>query len=118
VLQILPDLGFTSITTETIKKGLATASNPGRLEFKSHAQLGEFFLDGAHNEDGIVALARHLTGSRAKLQTGQGIAFIFGLSGNKDSRQLLNILCCEGDTVRNDRTQFRLFPFHFRSRKA
>ncbi|KAJ3331164.1 hypothetical protein HDU91_003397, partial [Kappamyces sp. JEL0680] len=84
-----------AVTSSTIRRGLELARNPGRLEWKETAKWGRILLDGAHNQDGIIALASHLRSMRQK--TPHRIAFIFGLSGQKSCQDFLSILMMPDD---------------------
>ncbi|KAJ3301831.1 folylpolyglutamate synthase [Kappamyces sp. JEL0829] len=86
-----------AVTSSTIRRGLELARNPGRLEWKETAKWGRILLDGAHNQDGIIALASHLRSMRQK--TPHRIAFIFGLSGQKNCQDFLSILMMPDDML-------------------
>lgn len=70
------------ISRENIVEGLAAARNPGRLE-----RIGQFILDGAHNPNGVKALAAYL---REKVE--QPITLIFAVMEDKKVRALMKEL--------------------------
>ncbi|MGO8994839.1 MAG: bifunctional folylpolyglutamate synthase/dihydrofolate synthase [Polyangiaceae bacterium] len=78
-------LGFDDAT---IAKGLRAARWPGRLERIETAD-GSYLLDGAHNPDGALALARYLA-STASAQA--PLAIVFGALADKAWPEMLDIL--------------------------
>lgn len=58
VLRQLREMGFSGLTDTAIEEGLRRAQWPGRLEWQAGAP--PFLLDGAHNEQGAVALATYV----------------------------------------------------------
>lgn len=76
------------ITLDTIKRGLAVASWPGRLE-KIKFGNGNLILDGAHNPDGISALAD--TFSLAGLSN--STAVVFAAMKDKDLKSMIRKIC-------------------------
>jgi dihydrofolate synthase/folylpolyglutamate synthase len=77
-----------NISQNAIKKGIASAKWPARLQqissgslFKLLPKNVEMFLDGAHNQAGAHVLSMYLTGSQA--------AIIVGLSRGKNIREFL-----------------------------
>ena len=71
------------ITDEAVREGLARVKWPGRFEILQKRPL--VLLDGAHNEDGIIALARTLDA----YLPGQKIHFVFGVLADKNYRAML-----------------------------
>lgn len=79
-LKELDKLGY-NLPTSAIYEGMREVVWPGRLEVLSKAPLR--LLDGAHNEEGIAALAQSLS----QLQRGLGLekfTILFGMLHNKD----------------------------------
>ena len=72
------------LTDDAIARGLRAASWPGRLE-SIVTPGGRFLLDGAHNPEGAVALAR-------ALEVEPPGAIVFGALGDKDWRGMLAAL--------------------------
>jgi folylpolyglutamate synthase/dihydrofolate synthase len=95
VISQMRQIGY-QITESQIKSGLETARNPGRLEWVD-TPYGKICVDGAHNVDGIEALAEYAKSLR-KFPS-KGIAFIVGFSGQKDVALFLRTLCQENDIV-------------------
>jgi dihydrofolate synthase / folylpolyglutamate synthase len=81
VAQELTCCGF-AVPQSAIESGLAEARLPGRLERMSGAGSLEIWLDGAHNEDKIAALAgeSHLFSAENQLPV-----LVIGLLGAKDA---------------------------------
>lgn len=71
--QNLRDWGF-GIQERHIEKGLEAALHPGRLEYSDG-----ILFDGAHNEEGVKALAEYLANA-----VSEPITMIYGTSGGKD----------------------------------
>jgi dihydrofolate synthase/folylpolyglutamate synthase len=69
-----------------IRSGLAAVRWPGRLDVVATAPLT--ILDGAHNVDGVAALARELPG----LLDGRPLHLLFAVMGDKDWRPMVDIL--------------------------
>lgn len=78
-LEELKALGYV-IPLEAIKEGCQGVSWPGRLEVVSKKPF--IILDGAHNEEGIDALAQSLQQLHEEL--GEKFTFLFGMLHNKD----------------------------------
>lgn len=72
-------LGY-SISAQALNKGLQEVVWPGRLEVVSRQPF--ILLDGAHNEEGIDALAQNLHQLRGELG-GEKFTFLFGMLHNK-----------------------------------
>ena len=111
VCSVLNHIGvIKNISCSSLAAGLALARNPGRLEWVQTEKYGRICLDGAHNEDGVAALARHLKRERknkAKSQVAVGgdqqnlsVAFVVGFSGQKDVKRIFEILeLADGDEI-------------------
>jgi len=85
----LSETGFNHIDENSIKRGLAGALHPGRLEFS-----GEFLLDGAHNISGAKVLRSFLDqrGFRKRV-------FVFGAMKGKDIKEMFQKLLDENSIV-------------------
>jgi dihydrofolate synthase/folylpolyglutamate synthase len=68
---------------EAVRRGIATAAWPGRLE-----EVGGVLLDGAHNPDGARALAAALM----ELPGGASCEVVLGVLGDKDLAGILDAL--------------------------
>ena len=76
----LRDLGY-AISEEAISRGFKEVVWPGRLELISRKPL--ILLDGAHNQEGIAALAESL--QHIQREEGEGtFTFLFGMMNNKN----------------------------------
>jgi dihydrofolate synthase/folylpolyglutamate synthase len=76
----LRDLGY-AISEEAISRGFKEVVWPGRLELISRKPL--ILLDGAHNPEGIAALAESL--QHIQREEGEGtFTFLFGMMNNKN----------------------------------
>jgi dihydrofolate synthase/folylpolyglutamate synthase len=75
--------GGVSAPAEAVRRGIATASWPGRLE-----EVAGVLLDGAHNPDGAAALAAALL----ELPRGDAAEVVFGVLGDKDLAGILGAL--------------------------
>jgi len=71
------------VSEEDLRRGLAGAAWPGRLE-----ELGGVLLDGAHNPQGAAALAAALPA----LHPGRPVELIFGVLADKDHAGMLSAL--------------------------
>jgi dihydrofolate synthase/folylpolyglutamate synthase len=71
---------------DAIRRGLAAVRWPGRLDVVATAPLT--ILDGAHNVDGVAALARELPG----LLEGRPLHLLFAVMGDKDWRPMVDLL--------------------------
>jgi dihydrofolate synthase/folylpolyglutamate synthase len=80
------------VGTAAIRRGLAAAHWPGRLDRRLDGRL---WLDGAHNPDGAQALARAL----ADLGEGQRFHIVFGCLADRDPAALLTPLLPFAATV-------------------
>ena len=84
--RILRKRGF-SITEEAIRRGIAQARWPGRME-----RAGEgFYLDGAHNPAGAAAFEQ--AAFEILKRTGKEAFLLFGAMEDKDYREMARILC-------------------------
>ncbi len=79
------------IDEEHIKSGIMKAKNPGRFEIIS--QNPTVIYDGAHNKNGMTALAESL---KRYFPSWQGATFIMAFMGDKDISGELEILKNEG----------------------
>lgn len=79
------------ICQEHIKSGIKAAKNPGRFEILSHDPI--VIYDGAHNKNGMTALAKCLVRYFPKWQ---GATFIMAFMGDKDISGELEILKNQG----------------------
>ena len=80
----LQELKDERITPDTIRRGLWTASWPGRMEETAPG----VFLDGAHNEDGIEAFLRTV---REDGCTGRRL-LLFGVVADKRYRKMIRMI--------------------------
>lgn len=111
VCSVLNQIGvIKNISCSSLAAGLASARNPGRLEWVQTEKYGRICLDGAHNEDGVAALARHLQRERKNMANSQvavggdqqnlSVAFVVGFSGQKDVKRIFEILeLADGDEI-------------------
>lgn len=83
------------IGPESIRKGLAKATLPGRCEIVSTAPL--MILDIAHNPASASALAQTLTTEIKRWRSASRRTIIFATSGDKDAASMLASLagCCD-----------------------
>ena len=75
-----------NIDDETIKQGLLNAGWPGRFELLSENPV--FILDGAHNPNGVAALAESI---KAFLSY-KKVIFVMGVMKDKDHLQMLKLI--------------------------
>ena len=85
ILEVLRLRGWT-IPEESAAAGLAATNWPARMEMLWEEPL--FFLDGGHNPQCIEALA----GNLKELFPKKKITFLLGILGDKDYRQMLELL--------------------------
>ncbi len=78
--------GLDALSDEALADGLGGVSWPGR--FERFGPSGEFVLDGAHNPDGIRALA----GTLEQALPGQKVRVVFGVLGDKDAKPMIATL--------------------------
>ncbi len=84
VMDVLQEKGY-AISEEAIRRGLQTVSWPGRFEVVSRQPL--CILDGAHNPNGVAALADTLR----DLLPGFAITFVVGVMADKDYHRMLQM---------------------------
>jgi 5,10-methenyltetrahydrofolate synthetase len=84
-LEVLRSRGWT-IPEESAAAGLAATNWPARMEMLWDEPM--FFLDGGHNPQCIEALA----GNLKELFPKKKITFLLGILGDKDYRQMLELL--------------------------
>ena len=82
--------GGVPVPEEALARGIATARWPGRLE-----TVAGVLLDGAHNPDGALALARAL----GALHPGRPVELVFGVLSDKDHATMLRALVPGGAGV-------------------
>ncbi|WP_072013288.1 MULTISPECIES: bifunctional folylpolyglutamate synthase/dihydrofolate synthase [Prochlorococcus] len=94
ILESLSGLGW-NINNKAIKKGLANAQWPGRLQNISWKNI-PLILDGAHNVHGAKALAKErlLWKNQEK-----GIYWIIGIQAHKQAPEIINTLLGNNDIV-------------------
>ena len=71
---------------EWVTSGFSTVSWPGR--FERFGASGQWILDGAHNPDGAVALAKVVKDSLGS----RPVRLVFGVLGDKDASEMLGQL--------------------------
>jgi dihydrofolate synthase/folylpolyglutamate synthase len=77
------------VTEESIRRGLANAHWPGRLQLVTRLESQRILLDGAHNPAGAEVLRAALrSGALASVRP----TFILGILGDKDCRAMCGIL--------------------------
>ena len=84
--RILKERGF-PITEEAIRRGIAQARWPGRMERAGNG----FYLDGAHNPAGAAAFEQ--AAFEILKRTGKEAFLLFGAMEDKDYREMARILC-------------------------
>lgn len=87
-IDIILSLKYRSINIddETIKQGLLNARWPGRFELLSEDPV--FILDGAHNPNGVAALAESI---KAFLPD-KKVIFVMGVMKDKDHLEMLKLI--------------------------
>jgi dihydrofolate synthase/folylpolyglutamate synthase len=75
-----------AVDDDAIRRGLAAVRWPGRLEVVGTAPLT--ILDGAHNADGVAALARELP----RLLAGRPMHLLFAVMSDKDWEPMARFL--------------------------
>lgn len=91
---VLAERKAADITAEQIKKGIEKGFWPGRME----EVLPGVFLDGAHNQGGMEALAR--TAARMQRESGVPAALMFGVVSDKEYHKMIGELCSRLDISR------------------
>ena len=84
-LMALKSMGY-SVSEEGIRRGMKKACWPGRFELLAKEPL--FIIDGAHNEDGVRALAQALKQD----YPGKEFCLIVGILGDKAYDKMLDIM--------------------------
>jgi len=85
VIEVLKDMGI-SISVEAIRKGIASATWPGRLEVAGRRPY--IVLDGAHNGASAAALANSIRKSFKY----RNLILVFGISKDKDISRVVGEL--------------------------
>ncbi|MGE5550857.1 MAG: bifunctional folylpolyglutamate synthase/dihydrofolate synthase [Bacteroidota bacterium] len=83
--EVLAERGFV-VPCEAVRQGLAEAIWPGRLEIVRHEPL--IVLDGAHNPDGMAALARALT----EVFRRERVDFLLGILDNRPVEEMVGLI--------------------------
>ncbi|HEY9898638.1 MAG TPA: folylpolyglutamate synthase/dihydrofolate synthase family protein [Pantanalinema sp.] len=83
------------LSDEAVREGLKAARWPGRLETWRSAEGERFVFDGAHNPDGIEALARALEASPEP----EGRVLLMGVLADKDPAAMIAALAPHAATV-------------------
>ncbi len=86
-------LGFSGLDEPAIAGGVSAARWPGRLESVRLADGGEVLFDGAHNADGVAALAAFLD------RLGRPHDLLFGALADKDLEAMLPPLAARARRV-------------------
>lgn len=87
---------FPQITLETVKEGLKQTQWPGRIQWLD-LPMGRALLDGAHNPQAAIELAKHVDSNiRAK---GKGVSWVLAATEGKDISEIFKILLRPGDFV-------------------
>ena len=100
ILGALDRQGIAPVASEAIRRGLATARWPGRLELLDHDGI-DVLLDGAHNADGARALADALGTLAPHLAKGR-LTLVLGILADKDVAGMIGALRSV-DTLRGAR---------------
>ncbi|MCI9636578.1 MAG: bifunctional folylpolyglutamate synthase/dihydrofolate synthase [Hungatella sp.] len=83
----LGDIGAGEIRAEHIKRGVENTFWPGRME----EVLPGVFLDGAHNQGGMEALAR--AAERMGREANAPVSLMFGVVSDKEYHKMIEELC-------------------------
>lgn len=75
-----------NISEESIRRGLRETRWPGRIEKIKENPM--FIIDGAHNEDGAISLAKSID----KYLQGRNLTLVMGMLEDKDIKSVLDIL--------------------------
>jgi len=89
----LRELSFSAIDAPAIARGVSAARWPGRLEVVSLGNGAEVLFDGAHNADGVAALAAFLD----RLE--RPFDLLFGALADKDLEAMLPPLATRAERV-------------------
>ncbi|KAK9455508.1 FolC bifunctional protein [Dipodascopsis uninucleata] len=87
------DAGDYDLDVDTIERGLATTTWPGRLQWINWKQR-KILVDGAHNDGAARALRSYVDDSLR-----DPVVWIIAMSNNRDPSNLLRILIRPGDRV-------------------
>jgi dihydrofolate synthase/folylpolyglutamate synthase len=90
VVEALGEAGIASVAPDAIRRGLADARWPGRLELLDVDGVA-VLLDGAHNADGAGALAEAVT-TIMPASTGGRVTLILGILADKDVAGMVDAL--------------------------
>jgi len=82
---ILARKGYDRICESSVRKGLADAKWPGRLEILKKEPI--FLIDGAHNAEGAKTLSEFLK----TYFPGKKIVFIIGVLKDKDFKSMIEV---------------------------
>ncbi|MFN8062062.1 MAG: folylpolyglutamate synthase/dihydrofolate synthase family protein [Vicinamibacterales bacterium] len=93
VLETLARRGL-PVSVAAIESGLADVEWPGRLQLVSLRASRQLLLDGAHNVDGIVALAAHLGRTYAR-----PLPIVFGVMKDKAAEAMIGPLSAVARTL-------------------
>ncbi len=80
-----------AVRPEHIKKGIEESFWPGRME----EVLPRVYLDGAHNQGGMEALARTI--ERMQQETKRPVSLMFGVASDKEYPKMIEELCSRLD---------------------
>ena len=83
------------VTVEIVRQGLANTDWPGRLQTIERDDAANLIVDGAHNPEGIHAIARHLQDNPPP----SGAVLLFGATSGKSIDELLTPLAPFFDQV-------------------
>lgn len=86
------EIGFPQISPSTINEGLKKVKHIGRFQYVKEKNL---IIDGAHNPNGVKALADSLEYYYPKAKR----RFIFGCLANKEYKKMIKTLFKSGDEV-------------------
>jgi dihydrofolate synthase / folylpolyglutamate synthase len=93
-IEELAAAGVADVDDEAIRAGLAATRWPGRLEVLRHGRL-TILLDGAHNPDGVRALAATIDELRSSLPPGRAV-LLAGAMADKEVRQMMEAFAASG----------------------
>ncbi len=86
-VQVMEKDRHLTISGNAVEEGIRTSFWPGRME----EILPEVFLDGAHNEGGVRALADTI--ARMQREDKRPAVLMFGAAGDKEYVRMIGILC-------------------------
>ena len=89
--QVIDRDGRFKVSVKAAAAGIRTSRWPGRME----EVLPGVFLDGAHNEGGMEALARNIAAMQR--ESGKPVSLMFGVVGDKEYRKMIRKLCGQVD---------------------